>query len=117
MDSPMAIYGAVPLATAVHRWSDGSPASASAFFFVNPSEGFVKVDEPSGGGWFSSSTTSDLNTWWAFESGVMDAFLLAGPTLHSVMQRYHTITGMPRLPPISTLGKHQSRWNYVDVED
>eukprot|EP00927_Polykrikos_kofoidii_P086152 TRINITY_DN9572_c0_g2_i1.p1 TRINITY_DN9572_c0_g2~~TRINITY_DN9572_c0_g2_i1.p1 ORF type:complete len:964 (+),score=140.46 TRINITY_DN9572_c0_g2_i1:81-2972(+) len=121
LDSPMAIYGAVPLATAVHRWSDGA-ATASGFFFVNPSEGFVKVDVSSGdAGTFglgdAGGGSGGVKTWWLFESGVIDAYFLAGPTMHAVLQRYHTLTGMPRMPPISTLGKHQSRWNYVDVED
>jgi len=69
----------------------------------------VKVD----GGHAQGSTKS----WWLFESGVLDAFMFGGPTPHAVLQQYHTVTGFPRMPPISTLGKHQSRWNYVDVDD
>ncbi|CAK0823303.1 unnamed protein product, partial [Prorocentrum cordatum] len=109
---PMALYGAVPLVTAVHRWADG--AAASGFFFCNPSEGFVKVDGPDSG-FFGGSP--DTRSWWVFESGIIDTFLFAGPTAAAVMQQYHTVTGWGRLPPFSTLGKHQSRWNYVDVDD
>jgi len=123
LDVPTAIYGAIPLVTAVHRWAErDAKATTSGFFFVNPSEGFVKVDSPgSSGGIFgfggSGSTEGGTKTWWLFESGVLDAFFLAGPTPDAVLQQYHTVTGMPRLPPLCTLGKHQSRWNYVDVED
>jgi len=112
LDVPMALYGAVPLVTAVHRWADG--AAASGFFFCNPSEGFVKVDGPDSG-FFGGSP--DTRSWWVFESGIIDTFLFAGPTAAAVMQQYHTVTGWGRLPPLSTLGKHQSRWNYVDVDD
>ena len=31
--------------------------------------------------------------------------------------RILTVTGWPRLPLLAALGKHQSRWNYVDVDD
>jgi len=104
----MALYGAVPVVTAVHRWPGGAPATASGFFLPNPSEGFVKVDKAHGDG---------TPTWWLFESGVLDAFMFAGPTPQAVLEQYHTVTGWGRFPPISTLGKHQSRWNYVDTAD
>lgn len=108
LDVPMALYGAIPLVTAIHREKSGETV-ASGFFFPNPSEGFVHVD--------ASKGSPQTETWWLFESGVMDMFFFAGPGPQEVLQRYHTVTGFPRMPPISTLGKHQSRWNYVDVED
>lgn len=108
LNVPMALYGAVPFVTAIHRWPGADPSTASGFFFVNPSEGFVQVNPAS---------AERSQTWWAFESGVVDAFMFAGPTPQAVMEQYHTVTGWARLPPISTLGKHQSRWNYVDVAD
>jgi len=123
LDVPMALYGAVPMVTALHRWpgqggSSGAAATTSGFFFPNPSEGFVKVDAPKQGGLFTGSGAGGAtSTWWLFESGVVDAFLFAGPTPHAVLQQYHTVTGLPRLPPLCTVGKHQSRWNYVDIED
>eukprot|EP00931_Biecheleriopsis_adriatica_P007179 TRINITY_DN108496_c0_g1_i1.p1 TRINITY_DN108496_c0_g1~~TRINITY_DN108496_c0_g1_i1.p1 ORF type:complete len:954 (+),score=171.13 TRINITY_DN108496_c0_g1_i1:50-2863(+) len=110
LDVPMALYGAIPLVTAVHRPASGA-SFASGFFFANPSEGFVKVDAPAAG------ASDGTKSWWLFESGVMDMFFFAGPTPREVLERYHTVTGFPRMPPVSTLGKHQSRWNYVDVED
>lgn len=109
LDVPMALYGAVPMVTALHRWP-GAAASTSGFLFVNPSEGFVKVDRPSQEG-------EPTQTWWLFESGVVDLYLFAGPTPEAVLHQYHTVTGWPRFPPLSTLGKHQCRWNYVDVAD
>ncbi|CAK9021396.1 3-alpha-glucosidase (Glucosidase II subunit alpha) (Protein PRIORITY IN SWEET LIFE 5) (Protein RADIAL SWELLING 3) [Durusdinium trenchii] len=106
LDVPMALYGAIPLVTAIHQPKSGG-AFASGFFFPNPSEGFVHVEKQ------GHATRS----WWLFESGVMDMFFLAGPAPQDVLQRYHMVTGFPRLPPFTTLGKHQCRWNYVDVDD
>ena len=108
LDVPMALYGAIPLVTAIHHPKKKSgEAYASGFFFPNPSEGFVHVENQG----------SETRSWWLFESGIMDMFFLAGPGPQDVLQRYHTITGFPRFPPLATIGKHQSRWNYVDVDD
>eukprot|EP00929_Paragymnodinium_shiwhaense_P111122 TRINITY_DN7873_c0_g2_i4.p1 TRINITY_DN7873_c0_g2~~TRINITY_DN7873_c0_g2_i4.p1 ORF type:complete len:687 (-),score=130.23 TRINITY_DN7873_c0_g2_i4:40-2100(-) len=108
----MGIYGNIPFVTAVHRWGD-RPATASGFLFVNPSEGFVQVDSPT----CAEDCRADTPTWWLFESGVIDIFSFSGPTPEDVLQQYHTVTGMPRMPPLFAMGKHQSRWNYVDIED
>eukprot|EP00930_Biecheleria_cincta_P042756 TRINITY_DN29417_c0_g1_i1.p1 TRINITY_DN29417_c0_g1~~TRINITY_DN29417_c0_g1_i1.p1 ORF type:complete len:937 (+),score=129.73 TRINITY_DN29417_c0_g1_i1:107-2917(+) len=110
LNVPMALYGAIPLVTAIHQPASGE-SFASGFFFPNPSEGFVKVDAPAAG------SRGDTNSWWLFESGALDMFFFAGPGPQDVMDRYHTVTGFPRLPPLAALGKHQCRWNYVDVED
>jgi len=80
---------------------------------LNPSEGFVGVEGPQGG----PGSTGSTQSWWLFESGVLDVFSFAGPSPEDVMQQYYSVTGWPRMPPLAALGKHQSRWNYVDVED
>lgn len=105
LDVPMALYGAIPFATALRQ------EGASGFLVVNPSESFVQVTSPKKG------KEGDSETWWTFESGVLDAYVFLGPTNEAVLQQYHTATGLPRLPPLWALGKHQSRWNYQDVDD
>ncbi|CAE8653435.1 unnamed protein product [Polarella glacialis] len=109
VDVPMALYGNIPMVTAVHQWPDGG-ATSSGFLVVNPSEGFVKVDGP-------GESEKDSQTWWLFESGVLDLFSFAGPTPQAVLRQYHAVTGWPRMPPLAVLGKHQSRWNYITPED
>eukprot|EP00931_Biecheleriopsis_adriatica_P112999 TRINITY_DN8790_c0_g2_i1.p1 TRINITY_DN8790_c0_g2~~TRINITY_DN8790_c0_g2_i1.p1 ORF type:complete len:970 (+),score=180.46 TRINITY_DN8790_c0_g2_i1:390-2912(+) len=109
VDVPMAIYGNVPMVTAVHRWPQGMPTS-SGLLIVNPSEGFVKVDGP-------EKDVEDSQTWWLFETGVLDIFSFVGPSPEAVLRQYHAVTGWPRLPPLAALGKHQSRWNYITPED
>ncbi|CAE8591126.1 unnamed protein product [Polarella glacialis] len=110
LNKPMALYGAVPLVTALHKSAN---PTVSGFFFSNPSEGFVKVEASKK----KKKGASGIDSWWLFESGVLDVFFFMGPTPENVLEQYHTVTGFPRMPPLATLGKHQSRWNYVDVED
>ena len=44
--------------------------------------------------------------------GVVDVFMLAGPTLEEVVRQYQALVGRPAMPPAWALGFHQSRWGY-----
>jgi alpha-glucosidase len=44
--------------------------------------------------------------------GEIDTYLIAGPTLAQVLDRYTRLTGRPAFPPRWTLGYHQCRWSY-----
>ena len=96
----MALYGAVPLVTAVAAVSSGLLA-------VNPTEGFVQV----------AVGPKSTETWWSFEAGDLEVYALLGPTVEEVLRQYHAVTGLPRMAPMAALGKHQSRWNYVTPRD
>ena len=43
-----------------------------------------------------------VDTHWMSESGVIDIFLLLGPTPDAVFQQYATLTGTTPLPPVSS---------------
>lgn len=101
-DSEMALYGAVPLVHAHDRHS------TVGVFNVIGSETWVDVSHPK-----SDST----ETHWISESGVMDVFLLPGPTPDDVFMQYARLTGTAALPRHFALGYHQCRWNYVSSTD
>ncbi len=48
----------------------------------------------------------------AARAGVVDQYVLAGPTMDEVLRRYAALTGPVALPPKWALGYHQSRWGY-----
>lgn len=48
--------------------------------------------------------------------GMLDIFLLAGPTLEEVVQQHQQLVGRPAMPPAWALGLHQCRWGYRSVE-
>lgn len=54
---------------------------------------------------------------WTMESGELDLFFFVGPTPEDLLRQYTHVTGRPVLPPLWSLGYHQSRWNYVDQQD
>ncbi|XP_025911777.1 neutral alpha-glucosidase AB-like [Apteryx rowi] len=70
------------------------------------------LDYMQGGG-----ETPQTDVRWMSESGIIDAFLLLGPTPGAVAAQYASLTGTQALPPLFALGYHQSRWNYNDEED
>jgi alpha-glucosidase len=45
----------------------------------------------------------------------IDQYLLAGPRLADVVDRYTQLTGRPAMPPRWALGFHQSRWGYANA--
>ncbi|XP_056365904.1 LOW QUALITY PROTEIN: neutral alpha-glucosidase AB [Oenanthe melanoleuca] len=118
--NPMALYGSVPLLLA-HR-----PRLSLGLFWLNAAETWVDIgsntagktlfgkllDYMQGGG-----ETPQTEVRWMSESGVIDVFLLLGPGPADVSAQYGRLTGTQALPPLFSLGYHQSRWNYQDEAD
>lgn len=49
--------------------------------------------------------------------GDLDAWILAGPTPALILERYTRLTGRPFLPPLWSLGYHQSRYSYGSARE
>uniref|UniRef100_A0A3B5KPZ2 Glucosidase II alpha subunit b n=1 Tax=Xiphophorus couchianus TaxID=32473 RepID=A0A3B5KPZ2_9TELE len=64
-----------------------------------------------------SSETPQTDVRWISESGIIDVFLMLGPTPRDVFSQYASLTGTQAFPPLASLGYHQCRWNYNDQED
>ncbi|KAL3163000.1 hypothetical protein ABBQ32_009432 [Trebouxia sp. C0010 RCD-2024] len=100
-DSPFGLYGSIPLLLA-HK--QGLTVGA---FWLNAAEMFVDVSREGDG----------TSTNWVAESGVLDLFLLLGPTPRQVSAQYARLTGSTALPQYFSIGYHQCRWNYRDQAD
>jgi len=101
LDNEMALYGSIPFMQA-HQ-----VGSTVGLYWANAAETWVDV-LPSAEG---------TQTHWFSESGIIDVYLMAGPTPAAVSQQYSRITGPSELPPVFSLGYHQCRWNYKDEDD
>ncbi|KAF2754890.1 glucosidase II alpha subunit [Pseudovirgaria hyperparasitica] len=114
MDSPMTLYGAIPLMHA-HRKD-----STVAIFWLNAAETWVDITK-------SKSTANplslgigshtDTRTHWFSESGLLDVFVFLGPTPKDITQKYGELTGYTQLPQSFAIAYHQCRWNYVSDND
>lgn len=100
--SPVSLYGSIPLMHA------HSTESTVAVFHVVGSDTSIDV---------SHASDKSTETHWISESGIMDTFLLPGPTVEDVFKQYANLTGSPVLPADWSLGYHQCRWNYISSDD
>lgn len=100
-DSPMSLYGSVPV---VHAQSASSAASA---FFLTGAETWIDVDR--------SGSTS--RTHWMAESGILDLLVMLEDTPAKNIEKFTELVGRTTAPPTFALGYHQCRWNYLSDKD
>ncbi|XP_066248507.1 neutral alpha-glucosidase C-like [Euwallacea similis] len=98
MNSTKSCYGAVPLMYAFGNITSG-------LFFHNAAEMWIDIN------------TEDQSAYFMVYSGVLDIFLLTGPTLPDAVRQYTDLTGKAHLPQLWTLSYHQSRWGYKSEDD
>ena len=120
LDERMALYAAVPFVMA-HKTD-----ATVGLFWLNAAETWVDVKKSGTGGGgvmetlgFGSSEEKNpqVDTHWISESGIIDTFVLLGPSPKKVSGQYAKLTGTTPLPPFFSLGYHQCKWNYRDEAD
>uniref|UniRef100_A0A8C7ZAV1 Glucosidase II alpha subunit b n=1 Tax=Oryzias sinensis TaxID=183150 RepID=A0A8C7ZAV1_9TELE len=104
--NPMALYGAVPVMLAHNA------QRTTGIFWLNAAETWVDISSNTG-----SSEIPQTDVRWISESGIIDVFIMLGPTPKHVFSQYASLTGTQSFPPLASLGYHQCRWNYNDQED
>lgn len=103
IDNPMALYCHVPVMVG------HSKEHTTGFFWMNAAETWIDVDK--------TTLPGSVATHWISESGIIDAFLLPGPTPHDVLYQYGLLTGRVQLPPRFAIGYHQCKWNYKSEQE
>uniref|UniRef100_A0A8C7H374 Glucosidase II alpha subunit n=1 Tax=Oncorhynchus kisutch TaxID=8019 RepID=A0A8C7H374_ONCKI len=119
--NPMALYGAIPVMLS------HSAQRTMGIFWLNAAETWVDISSNTAGKVRHTHTHirekpntpsypySDVR--WISESGIIDVFIMLGPTPTDVFSQYASLTGTQAFPPLSALAYHQCRWNYNDQED
>lgn len=97
LDSPMALYGSVPVI-----YSHGE--TPAGVFWLNSADTFVDIH--------NKKTVHFMS-----EAGIMEVFILIAPTVNELFRHYASLTGVAKLPPLWSLGYHQSRWDYFTQEE
>lgn len=120
LQSTMALYGSVPVIyghgaeattgifwqNAAETWVDiaGIPTEQNVVSsIVNFVSGSKKQDPPS--------------AHFMSESGIVDVFVLLGPSPNDAFRQYIDLTGSGNLPQMFAIGYHQCRWNYMTQQD
>lgn len=101
-DSAMSLYGSIPVMYA------HSAESTIGVFNAIASDTFIDIAHPD---------AKSSYTHWISESGILDIFLIPGPTPADIFKQYSGLIGTPALPAHWALGYHQCRWNYVNSDD
>lgn len=65
----------------------------------------------------SGSDKEPLASHFMSESGIVDVFVLMGPSPMDAFKQYTDLTGTTPLPQKYALAYHQCRWNYNDEQD
>ncbi|XP_072481170.1 neutral alpha-glucosidase C isoform X2 [Notamacropus eugenii] len=116
----LGIYGSIPYLLA-HKLD-----RTVGIFWLNASETLVEINSqpvvehalsPKGSVLAKQKVKVRTDVRWMSESGIIDVFLLMGPTPAAVFKQYSILTGTQALPPLFSLGYHQCRWNYDDEQD
>ncbi|XP_069750277.1 neutral alpha-glucosidase AB-like isoform X2 [Narcine bancroftii] len=118
--NPMALYGAVPLMLAhnIRR--------TLGIFWLNAAETWVDISSNTAGKTLfgkmldyvqGANEIPQTDVRWMSESGIIDVFVLLGPSPFDVFKQYASLTGTQALPPLFAIGYHQCRWNYNDETD
>lgn len=98
VDSPMALYGAVPV-----LYSHGADRT-TGIYWQNSAETWVDIR--------NSSTAHFMS-----EAGITDVFIFLGPTPLDAFSQYTKLTGHVNLPQMFSIAYHQCRWNYESSAD
>ncbi|PWN54028.1 alpha-glucosidase II precursor [Violaceomyces palustris] len=118
-DSPMALYGSVPV---LHAQSQGSSVS---IFWLSGSETWIDLHKTPYRGDPSLRRKAGIShksshAHFFSESGVLDLFIFPGPSASTIMSQFTSLVGRTAMPQYFAIGYHQCRWNYLtdgDVKD
>ncbi|KAL4894538.1 glycosyl hydrolases family 31-domain-containing protein [Aspergillus ambiguus] len=113
LNSPMTLYGSIPLMQA-HR-----KGSTVGVFWLNAAETWVDIVKSGSSNPLALGigAKTDTQSHWMSESGRIDLFVFLGPTPQDISKTYGELTGYTQLPQHFAIAYHQCRWNYVTDED
>ena len=100
--NPMALYASIPFMMAHNT------KNSVGLFWLNAAEGWIDVKK-GGQGWFSSGD-QQVDTFWMFESGIVDVFVMLGPGPKDISRQYGVLTGTTPTPPEFAIAYHQCRY-------
>ena len=114
LNSPMTLYGSIPLMQAHKK------GSSVAVFWLNAAETWVDITKTKTGNnpnALSAEGKTNTHSHWISESGLLDVFVFLGPTPKDITKAYGELTGTTAMPQEFSIGYHQCRWNYISDDD
>ena len=106
--TPVSLYGALPFVMA------HGPRRAAAAVWLNAADTYVDLWHGEADGELADEDSVEgggVGTAWLSEGGAIELLLLGGPSARVVLRQLALSTGRPPMPPLWSLGYHQSHWN------
>lgn len=118
--NPMALYGAVPYVVGHNE------ERTVGVMWLNPSETWIDVKSSFADKSIFRSLLDkfktdpevpQIDTHWISETGLIDVYIFMGPKPVDIFRQFMEFFGSMPLPPLFSIGYHQCRWNYNDMDD
>jgi alpha-glucosidase (family GH31 glycosyl hydrolase) len=99
---PVSLYGSLPYVLA-----QGAAGRAAGVLWLNAADTHVDVWK----GAVDAAAGPGIGSGWLSEAGAVELLLFGGPSSGHVLRQLALTTGRPPMPPLWSLGYHQSHWN------
>lgn len=106
-DSPMSLYGSVPVLHAQ------GPKSAASILWLAASETWIDIDRKDA----DPASKSTTRAHFFSESGILDLWIFLKDTPSQNLATFSELVGRTPLPAYFAIGYHQCRWNYLTTDD
>lgn len=120
LNNPMSLYGAIPYIMG------HSEERTVGLLWLNPSETWIDIKSSVADKslfrslldkFKSDPEIPQVETHWISEAGLIEVYFFMGPSPKDVFRQFTDFFGTMPLPPLFSIGYHQCRWNYNDMED
>ncbi len=95
----------IPIYFTIPFYMDTYADRAAGFFWDNPSRGTI-----------DAGANDPKQITFEAENGELRYYVFLGADTAEVLNRYTELTGRMPLPPLGSLGLHQSRWSYATAD-
>ena len=105
---------------AYHFQESTDPIYKSIPFFVaagGPGGSYGILLDNTWRSWFDFGKQDPQTLAFGSAAGPIDYYLIYGPSVHHVVERYTDLTGKPPLTPVWALGFQQSRYSYMSAAE
>ena len=101
---------------AFHEHSDPLYKNIPFFLGLSDGKGYGIFYDNTARSYFDFGATEATILQFGADRGTMDYYFIYEPTPIQIISTYTRLTGPPELPPLWSLGYHQSRWSYYPAE-
>ncbi len=101
---------------AFHEHSDPLYKNIPFFLGLNEGSSYGIFYDNTARSYFDFGATDENILLFGADRGMMDYYFIHAPSPVDIIAAYTRLTGLPPLPPLWSLGYHQSKWSYGSAD-